>query len=132
MACMLDTDICSYVMKEHPIEVLKRFDELDADALCVSAITQAELIYGAERLQSRRLDQLVNRFLARMRVLPWSEEVGLVYARKRYELDKAGTPIGNMDLLIAAHALAVGATVVTNNTKHFSKVPGLVVENWVG
>ena len=54
-----------------------------------------------------------------------------MYARKRYELDKAGTPIEDMGLLIAAHALAVGATVVTNNTRHFSKVPGLVVENWV-
>ena len=132
MTYMLDTDICSYVMKEHPIEVLQRFDALDADALCVSAITQAELLYGAERLQSRRLTQLVNRFLGRMRILPWSEEAGAVYARKRYELDKAGTPIGNMDLLIAAHALAVGATVVTNNTRHFCKVPGLIVENWVG
>nr|CAA6800488.1 MAG: VapC toxin protein [uncultured Thiotrichaceae bacterium] len=128
---ILDTDICSYVMKERPAEVLERFDTHPINQLCISAITQAELLYGAERLQSRKLNLMLGRFLARLQVLPWPEQAALVYARKRFELEKAGTPIGNMDLLIASHAIVIGATVVTNNTRHFSKVPGLVFENWV-
>jgi len=131
MIYLLDTDICSYVMKERPFEVLQKFDSIGADQLCTSAITKAELLYGSEKLQSKRLAQLVNRFLLRVRVMPWPEEAALIYARKRSEVEKAGTPIGNMDLLIAAHAIAINATVVTNNTRHFSKVSGLSFENWV-
>jgi len=130
MIYLLDTDICSYVMKEYPIEVLQKFDTVNAEQLCTSAITKAELLYGAEKLQSKRLTQLVNRFLQRVRVMPWPEKAALIYARKRSELERVGTPIGNMDLLIAAHAMAINATVVTNNTRHFSKVPDLSFENW--
>lgn len=131
MIYLLDTDICSYVMKERPIEVLQKFDTVSVEELCTSAITKAELLYGAEKLQSKRLTQLANRFLLRVRVMPWPDQAALIYARKRSELEKAGTPIGNMDLLIAAHAIAINATVVTNNTRYFSKVPGLAFENWV-
>lgn len=128
---MLDTDICSYVLKEKPLEVLKRFDDVDAGALCISVITQAELHYGAERKQSKKLHTLVNRFISRMKVLPWPHQAASVYAKTRHQLDQAGTPIGNMDLLIAAHAIAAKVTLVTNNSRHFSKVNGLQFENWV-
>ena len=128
---MLDTDICSYVLKEHPAEVLKRFDEVERGQLCLSVITQAELLYGAEKLQSKKLTLLVNRFLSRLTILPWTEQCSVTYANNRNNLDKAGTPIGNMDLLIASHAMALKYTLVTNNTRHFSKVKGLQLDNWV-
>lgn len=127
---MLDTDTCSYVLRKSPIEVLKRFDAVEPNQLCISVITKAELLYGAERKASKRLDDLLNRFLTRMHILPFPDQAALIYARKRNELERAGTPIGNMDLLIACHAIAVNCTVVTNNTRHFSRIQGLSFENW--
>jgi tRNA(fMet)-specific endonuclease VapC len=126
---MLDTDISSYIIKRRPPSLAERFEE-HAPELCVSAITAAELRFGAEKVNRPKLTKLVEEFLSRLQILDWTVEVTFHYARARAALESAGTPIGNMDLLIAAHALCEGSTVVTNNVKHFQPVPGLTIEEW--
>jgi tRNA(fMet)-specific endonuclease VapC len=127
---MLDTDICIYVNKAHPPKLLGRFNRL-AEQLCTSAITLAELHYGAERSERRieNLEALV-RFVARLEVLPFSSKAAAHYGQLRVELQRAGKPIGAHDMLIGAHARAEGLTLVTNNVREFGRIPGLRVENW--
>jgi tRNA(fMet)-specific endonuclease VapC len=96
----------------------------------VSVITAAELRLGAEKAGRPQLAELVEAYLDRLAILDWTDEVTPRYARIRAGLELSGKPIGNMDLLIAAHAVSQGMTVVTNNVKHFSNVPGLKVELW--
>jgi tRNA(fMet)-specific endonuclease VapC len=126
---MLDTDISSYIIKKRPASLLERFEK-HAERLCVSVITAAELQFGAEKAGRPALSSLVQEFLERLAVLDWTQVVVAHYARIRAALEKNGKPIGNMDLLIASHALSEGYAVVTNNLKHFSHVPGLKVEVW--
>ena len=128
---MLDTDISSYIIRNRPQSVRERFSKLESDQLCISAITEAELAYGVKAAGARialRLD--VEDFVRRITVLEWGGAAVEHYADIRVKLEAAGTPIGNMDLMIAAHARSVGAVVVTNNEKHFGRVGGLTVENW--
>lgn len=128
---MLDTDTCSYILKNRPAAVRARFRNLGRDDLVVSEVVAAELYYGAQRHPSRsaaiRAD--IDDFLSRLVVPPWrgAQE----YARVRHALESQGTPIGNMDLLIGTHALALGATLVTNNLAHFRRIQGLRCESWV-
>ena len=126
---MLDTDISSYIIRRRPASLLEKFHR-HADSLCVSAMTAAELRFGAEKAGRAALSDLVEGFLERLVILDWTASVTVSYARARAAVERAGKPIGNMDLLIAAHALSLRATVVTNNIKHFSMVPGLKVEVW--
>lgn len=126
---MLDTDISSYVIRRRPAAVAEHF-ERHAQELCVSVITAAELRFGAEKAGRPGLSDLVEAYLARVAILDWTNAVTFHYARLRTVLERAGTPIGNLDLLIAAHARAEEAIVVTNNVEHFTAVPGLTVENW--
>jgi tRNA(fMet)-specific endonuclease VapC len=126
---MLDTDISSYIIRKRPESLLERFQKY-ADRLCVSVMTAAELQFGAEKAARPALTALVGEFLERLAVLDWTEAVVAHYARTRVALERSGTPIGNMDLLIASHAMSEGCTIVTNNLKHFSRVPGLQVEVW--
>ena len=126
---MLDTDISSYIIKKRPASLLGRFEK-HAEQLCVSVITAAELQFGAEKAGRPALSSLVQEFLERLAVLDWTQGVVAHYARIRTALEKIGKPIGNMDLLIASHAVSEGYAVVTNNVKHFSHVPGLKVEVW--
>ncbi len=128
---MLDTDISSYIIRNRPQSVRERFSKLDSDQLCISAITQAELAYGvkaAGAAKTLRLD--VEDYVRRLAVLEWGGAAAEHYADIRVKLEAAGTPIGSMDLMIAAHARSIGAVVVTNNEKHFRRVGGLTVENW--
>lgn len=128
---MLDTDTCSYVLKKRPVAVLEKFRRVGPDALVISAITAAELHYGAERhpTRSTEIRRDIDDFLSRLVVLPWRAE--REYARARHALESNGNKIGNNDLLIGTHALAEGATLVTNNLKHFRRISGLRIENWV-
>ena len=96
----------------------------------MSVMTAAELRIGAEKAARPKLAELVEAYLDRLAILDWTNEVTHHYARIRSELERSGKAIGNMDLLIAAHAVSQGMTVVTNNLKHFSNVPGLKVEVW--
>jgi tRNA(fMet)-specific endonuclease VapC len=128
---MLDTDICIYVMRDRPFGIQQRFDA-SADELCISMITLSELLYGAEK--SDRCAQnlgAVERFSARLEVLPFSVAAAAHYGQIRAELEHAGSPAGPYDMLIGGHARSEGLTVVTNNVREFARMPGLRVENWV-
>jgi tRNA(fMet)-specific endonuclease VapC len=126
---MLDTDISSYIIKRRPATLVERFEKY-AETLNVSVITAAELRSGAEKAGRLKLTELVEAYLERLAILDWTNEVTSHYARIRSELERSGKPIGNMDLLIASHAVSQDVTLVTNNLKHFSNVPGLKVEVW--
>jgi len=128
---MLDTDISSYVIRNRPDSVRKRFQTLHAGQLCISVVSEAELLYGVKAKGSPRpLASTVADFLRRLTVLDWSRAAAEHYADMRANLEAAGSPIGNMDLMIAAHARSAGAVLVTNNEKHFRRIDGLKVENW--
>jgi tRNA(fMet)-specific endonuclease VapC len=128
---MLDTNICIYIMKNHPPMLADRFNRI-AEQLCISSITLGELHYGVEEsvLRQQNLDDLT-RFTARLETLPFSAEAAVHYGQLRAELERAGRPAGPNDMLIGAHARSEGLIVVTNNTREFSRMPGLRVENWV-
>jgi tRNA(fMet)-specific endonuclease VapC len=126
---MLDTDIASYIIKRRPTTLLEKFEKY-GETLNVSVITAAELRFGAEKAARPKLAELVEAYLDRLAILDWTNDVTPHYARIRAQLERSGKPIGNMDLLIASHAVSQGMTVVTNNLKHFSSVPGLNVEVW--
>ena len=101
------------------------------DEVCISCITEAELHYGAMKRNSRRLTQKVNLFCDLIPCTDWTQSTAKVYAGIRTELEAKGTPIGSMDMMIAASALAEDVVLVTNNVAHFSKIRGLKLENWV-
>ena len=128
-AYMLDTDISSYIIKRRPESFTDRFEKR-ADALCVSVMTAAELRFGANKAARRELTDLVEAFLERLAILDWTADVTFHYATIRTAIERSGEPVGNMDLLIAAHAVSQGLTLVTNNIKHFSHVPKLKIEVW--
>ena len=126
----LDTNICSYILRRHPSNMIERFAALDREALWLSAIVAAELRFGAAKLGVPRLQAAVEAWLAGFDVRPWPLDATHHYARIRVALERAGTPIGGMDLMIAAHALAEDSVVVTNNAREFHRVPGMAVEEW--
>jgi tRNA(fMet)-specific endonuclease VapC len=112
--------------------VLERFEAVLPMQLSISVITLAELLYGVERSSSKVINRpIIEDFVSRLPVLPWESGAAAHYGKLRVFLERQGTPIGNMDLMIAAHALSQGRVVVTNNVRHFEKVPQLQVENWV-
>ena len=126
---MLDTDISSYIIKRRPASLAEKFQK-HADSLCVSVMTAAELRFGAQKAGRPQLAALVEGYLERLAILDWTDSVTTHHARIRWALERAGKPIGNMDLLIASHALSQRLTLVTNNLRHFSSVPGLSVQAW--
>ncbi len=128
---MLDTNICIYIMKNHPPQLLDRFNAL-AEQLSISSITLGELHYGLEKSARRQqnLDDLV-RFTARLEILPFTAEAAAHYGQLRCELERVGRLAGPYDMLIGAHARSEGLIVVTNNLREFARMPGLRVENWV-
>ena len=129
---LLDTNICIYIARERPPSVAKRFTKLAAGTVGMSLITFGELRFGAEK-SNQRANALAT--LARLQelipVIALDALVGENYGAVRAHLERAGTPIGNNDLWIAAHALALGVTLVTNNSGEFQRVPKLKVANWV-
>lgn len=126
---MLDTDTCSFVIRGGNEKLRKRIQR-NAGRLCVSAISVAELRFGARKKGSARITDAVEFFLELVDVVPWDEEAAGRYAEIRAVLESVGTPIGNMDTLIAASALADGCVIVTHNTDHFGRVPGLSIQDW--
>ena len=128
---MLDTNIVIYVIKRRPIEVLDIFNDR-AGLMCMSAITLAELVHGAEK--SARVSHNLSKvedFVSRIEVLSYGDIAAAHYGDIRASLEQAGQVIGVNDLHIAGHARSEGLTVVTNNEKEFVRVAGLRVENWV-
>lgn len=132
MRYLLDTNICIYIAKRKPASVASRFARLRPGEVGMSVITYLELVYGAQKSQHAEEN------LARIELLeqlipaqPLDRTVGAQYGSVRTELERKGSPIGAYDLLIAAHALSLGLTLVTNNTREFSRIAGLHLENWV-
>ncbi|HEY9017831.1 type II toxin-antitoxin system tRNA(fMet)-specific endonuclease VapC [Thiomicrospira sp.] len=129
---MLDTNICIYIMKNKPASVRARFEQLQMGDLSMSMITFGELEYGALRSQhAPKSLQALDELSCYIPVLAMQSEVAKTYAGIRADLASKGTPIGNNDLWIAAHARTIGATLVSNNIKEFARVDGLKLENWV-
>ncbi len=130
---MLDTNICIYIQRQRPEKVLVRFQKLKPGDAAISVITWGELVYGAEKnKQRKKVLQLLAEFKSFVPVLPIPESAGNTYGAIRALLEAKGTPIGNNDLWIAAHAKAATLTLVTNNEREFQRVPGLKIQNWVG
>lgn len=131
MKLLLDTDICIYVInRKHP-GPLERLRAHAVGDVGISAITYAELRLGIENssLPEQNLERL-ERFLLPVEIVPFDADAGRWYGRVRTRLRRSGRPIGGNDLLIAAHALSLGATLVTNNAREFQRVEGLTVEQW--
>ena len=131
MIWLLDTNICIYLIKMKPERVLVRLRALDITVVAVSSITVAELQYGVAKSARPEQNALaLAGFLAPLTVKAFDDEAAAAYGAVRAKLERAGTPIGSMDLLIAAHALTLKGTLVTNNVREFSRVDGLKLENW--
>ncbi len=132
MRYLLDTNICSYILKNRPASVKQKFDEVGAEHLCISSVVLAELYYGAARHpKSVIIRKEIDDFVSRLVVVAWDEHAANHYGAIRAALEKAGTPVGAMDMLISAHARSMGATLVTNNLREFERINGLLVQNWV-
>ena len=130
---LLDTNICIYIQRQKPGQVLSRFKKITPGDAAISIITWGELRSGAEKSKHRKIAiQLLDEFATIIPVLPMPESAGKTYGAIRAFLESKGKPIGNNDLWIAAHAKAVSLTIVTNNEREFKRVPGLKVQNWVG
>lgn len=128
---MLDTNAASEAMRGHPAFDSK-LQSLPPGQWCISAVTCSEIRYGvAKRPEAVRLHRIVDEFLRIVPILPWDAQAATRHGALRADLKARGTPIGDFDEMIAAHALALGAVVVTDNTRHFARVPGLVIENWL-
>jgi tRNA(fMet)-specific endonuclease VapC len=126
---LLDTDSVSFALRGHG-QVGARLRAARPSDVCISALTLAELRYGADRKGSRKLHRLIDTFVGAMSVMPFDEPAAGEFGRIGALLADRGTPIDGFDALIAAHAVALRCTLVTGNVRHFSRVPGLAVENW--
>ena len=129
---MLDTNICIYIIKKKPEQVLNRLKNARISDIGISVITLSELEYGVAK--SSRPDQnkiALVEFLAPLEILSYDDLAAQEYGKIRESLERHGTPIGSMDMLIAAHALSLNCTLVTNNEREFSRVTSLKIENWI-
>ncbi|MGH8547834.1 MAG: type II toxin-antitoxin system tRNA(fMet)-specific endonuclease VapC [Methylococcales bacterium] len=128
---MLDTDICIYAIKNRPPQVLARLRAHEADGIGLSSISVAELFFGAVKSGSAKNLTALRRFLAPLELADFVPRAAEVYGNLRAALEQAGTPIGPLDTQIAAHALALGAVLVSNHTREFARVPSLALQNWM-
>jgi tRNA(fMet)-specific endonuclease VapC len=128
---MLDTNIISDLIRKPQGKAARRIARVGEDNICTSVIVAAELRYGCAKSGSKRLLKAVEDLLGEITVLPFDVPADAEYGAIRSELETAGTPIGSNDLLIAAHACATGATIVTANANEFKRIRGLKVENWL-
>lgn len=127
---MLDTNICIYVINARPKAVLARFRQERLGQIGISSVTAAELAFGVCKSGSARNREALEMFLAPLEVLSFDASVIWHYGELRTGLERRGQPIGALDTMIAAHALASDAILVTNNTREFARVPGLRLQNW--
>jgi len=131
MKYMLDTNICIYLIKQKPPKVLKHFKSHSIGDIGISSITLAELCYGVSKSRhGERNRQALDEFILPLEIEDFNEKAAAEYGTIRANLEKAGKPIGSMDMLIGAHALSHGATLVTNNTKEFKQITSLKAVDW--
>ena len=131
MSYMLDTNICIYAIKHKPEKVFQELQKHDPSEICISSITYAELVHGVEKSAAVERNRLaLSMLLANIEILDFDVDAANCYGKIRADLEKRGTPIGPLDMMIAGHAQSLGYTVVTNNVKEFSRVINLEIENW--
>ena len=132
MKFMLDTDICIYIIKRKPPDVIERFYQTEISQIGISSITLSELLYGVSKSSKPEQNRIaLMQFVAPLEILPYGDEASQYYGDLRAHLEKQGTPIGSLDMLIAAHALSIPCTLVTNNEKEFIRIPDLKIDNWI-
>ncbi|MFQ5456288.1 MAG: type II toxin-antitoxin system VapC family toxin [Nitrospirota bacterium] len=132
MIYLLDTNICIYIIKKKPIEVLSHFTNMNMGTIGISSITLSELEYGAYKSQQRENNLLaLEMFITPLNILLYNANAARIYGKIRSNLEAKGKPIGSMDMLIAAHAISENCILVTNNEKEFSYITELKIENWV-
>ncbi len=132
MKCLLDTNICIYIIKRKPLDVIERFNQFKISQIGISSITLSELLYGVSKSSKPEQNQIaLTQFIAPLEILSYSDDAAHHYGPLRAHLEKQGTLIGSLDMLIAAHALSINCTLVTNNEKEFSRIPNLKINNWV-
>ncbi|MDY2607437.1 MAG: type II toxin-antitoxin system VapC family toxin [Lachnospiraceae bacterium] len=132
MRYMLDTNICIYLIKHKPLQVFEKLQEHNPYEICISAVTYAELVHGVEKSKAVERNRLaLTILLSNIEILDFDMKAAEEYGRIRADLEKKGTPIGPLDMMIAGHAKSLGYTVVTNNVGEFKRVEGLQHENWV-
>lgn len=129
---MFDTNICIYIIKRKPPAIIERFKQTEISQIGISSITLSELFYGVSKSSRPEQNQMaLTQFVAPLEILSYGDEAAQYYGDIRAYLEKKGTPIGSLDMLIAAHALSTGSTLITNNEKEFIRIPNLKIENWV-
>jgi tRNA(fMet)-specific endonuclease VapC len=129
---MLDTNICIYIIKKKPPNVIERFYQSEISEISISSITLSELLYGVSKSSKPEQNHLaLTQFIAPLDILSYDDEAAQYYGELRVHLEKQGRPIGSLDMLIAAHALSANCVLVTNNEKEFTRVRKLKIENWV-
>lgn len=131
MRHLLDTNIVSDLVRNPQGLIAARIAQLGEDAVCTSVIVAAELRFGAAKTGSPRLTAQLEAVLAALEVLPFKAPADAAYGQLRARLEAAGTPIGGNDMLIAAHAISSGCSVVTDNEREFARIGGLTVVNWL-
>lgn len=128
---LLDTNILSHMIRDPKGSVLEHLQSIDSDTVCTSIVVAAEICYGLKKKASERLIKQAQQILSAMDILPMETPVDEHYGDIRAYLSQKGIPIGGNDLFIAAHARSLNLVLVTDNTREFSRVPGLILENWI-
>ena len=132
MKVMLDTNTCIAIIRRKPPQVLHHFDNYRVGEIGISWVTLAELEFGAAKSQHQEKNQTaLDEFVLPLEIANFNREAARVYGRLRAVLEKKGTPIGSLDMMIRAHALTLGVTLVTNNTREYSRIRGLTVVDWL-
>jgi tRNA(fMet)-specific endonuclease VapC len=132
MRYLLDTNICIYLIKQKPQKVLDKFQTLSISDVGISSITVAELEYGVAKSQQQEKNRIaLMQFLLPLEIVEFNQTSATIYGSIRSDLESKGLIIGAMDMLIASHSLSLGVTLVTNNVREFSRIPTLLLENWV-
>jgi len=132
MKFMLDTSTCIYIIKRKPPDVIERFRQTEISRIGISSITLSELLYGVSKSSKPEQNKIaLMQFVAPLEILPYDQEAAQCYGDLRTHLEKQGTPIGSLDMLIAAHALSIACILITNNEKAFIRIPNIRIDNWV-
>jgi len=129
---ILDTNTCIYIIKRKPSKVIERFEKTKVSQIGISSITLSELLYGVSKSSKPEQNQIaLFQFAAPLEILPYDDGAAQYYSDLRTGSERQGTPIGSLDMLIAAHALSLGCTLITNNEKEFIRIPKLKIDNWL-
>jgi tRNA(fMet)-specific endonuclease VapC len=133
MKYLLDTNICIYIINEKPEQVLRKFEQYPVQEFGISSVTQAELQYGVQKSKNKNTNQdALDEFLLPLTILPFhGKRLVTCYGEIRVSLESKGKTIGPLDMLIAAHALSLDLTIISNNIKEFTRIPNLKCENWI-